>query len=97
MDLTDIAKQSKDITGYRLGQKLDYFFRKNPSYKHLVDNREIIDDLINKYEERRRHRIATTDMTIRRDMYHLYQKRLELKLTKNDLDDIRKFLTSLKD
>jgi hypothetical protein len=96
MGLSDIAQQAKGMTSYRLDQKLDEFFRKNPSFKYLADNQGLVFDLIKKYKEKSRKGIAISALSVREDMYHLYQNRLELKLTKRDLDQLRDLLEDFK-
>lgn len=96
MGLSDIASQAKGMTDFRLDQKLDEFFRKNPSFKNLKDNQDLIFDVIKKYKEKSRHGIKTSDYTIRHDLHHLYEKRLELDLTINDLDNLRDLLGTFK-
>ncbi|MFZ4631835.1 MAG: hypothetical protein ACOYL8_01340 [Patescibacteria group bacterium] len=92
MSLADIAKNAKEMTDYRLDQKLDEFFRKNPSFKNLGDNREIVFNIIKKYKDKSRHGIKSSRLTVRDDMYHLYEKRLELGLSRTDLDDLKDLL-----
>lgn len=96
MALSQIAQDSKKMTSYRLDQKLDEFFRKNPSFKNLKDNQDLIFDLISKYKDKSRRGIATSRLTVKRDMYYLYQNRTKLGLSFNDLEDLRDLLASLK-
>lgn len=84
------------MTDYRLDQKLDEFFRRNPSFKNLREQQGLIFDLIKKYKEKSRRGIKTSGLTIRRDLHRLYEKRLELGLSYNDLDDLRDLLESFK-
>ncbi|HPY08469.1 MAG: hypothetical protein ACOX0H_02175 [Patescibacteria group bacterium] len=98
MQLKDVTKNLKDQTDYRLDQRLDKMFRVNPRYKHLdAQDREIILDLLKKYKEKRRRGIKASRLSIKNDMYYLYHNRIKLGLTKNDLDDIRDLLLSLKE
>lgn len=97
MSLSDIAQNAKGMSDYRLDQKLAEFFRKNPSFKNLRDNQELIFDIIKKYKEKSRRGIATSRLTVKRDMYNLYQHRIDLGLSLNDLEDLRDLLASFKD
>lgn len=98
MDLKSITTNLRDQTDYRLGQRFEELMHRNPSYKNLDDgNREIIFDLIKKYQEKIRHGIKPSGYTVRQDMYHLYQDRNKLGLTRRDLDQIRDLLESFKD
>lgn len=92
MSLADIAKDAKGMTDYRLEQKLDEFFRKNPSFKNLGDNKTLVYDIIKKHKEKSRHGIKSSRLTVREDMHHLYEKRLELGLSHTDLDDLKDLL-----
>ncbi|HZJ41918.1 MAG TPA: hypothetical protein VFD51_02795 [Patescibacteria group bacterium] len=98
MELKDITKNLSKQTEYRLDQRLDYLLRKNPSYRHLgKDEQKLILDLLDKYKEKKRKGIKISGYSIRRDVYHLYRKRLKMGLTYNDLDKIKELLNSLKD
>jgi len=92
MTLSEIAKEAKNMTDYRLEQKLDEFFRKNPSFKNLGNNRDLIWDIIKKHREKSRHGIKSSRLTIREDMYHLYEKRIEMGLSQADLEDLKELL-----
>jgi len=96
MALLKIAQDAKKMTSYRLDQKLDEFFRKNPSFRNLRDNQDLIFEIISKYKDKSRRRISTSRLTVRRDMYRLYKDRVKLGLTLNDLNDLRDLLASFK-
>ncbi len=96
MGLFSIAQNAKNLTDYQIDQKLDRLFRTNPSLKNLKDNQDLIFDIIKKYKEKSRQGIKTSDYTIRHDMHRLYEKRLELNLSVNDLDNLRDLLESFK-
>jgi len=98
MDLKTVTKDLKDQTNYRLDQRFDELIRKNPRYHNLdAANQKLILDLIKKYKEKIRKGITPSRLAVRDDMYNLYQNRLKLGLTYNDLDQIRDLLSSLKD
>jgi len=93
--LQDITKDLSEQTDYRIEQRLQELLRTNPRYKNLdAANRDLILGLIKKYKEKKREGIKTSQLVVRRDMYNLYQNRLKLKLTYNDLDQIRDLLES---
>lgn len=96
MGLFNIAANAKKMTDYRLDQKLDEFFRRNPSFKNLRDNQELVFDVIKKYKDKSRRGIATSRLTVKRDMYKLYKDRTKLGLSLSDLDDLRDLLSSFK-
>jgi len=95
MDLSDVTKDMLSQTDYRLEQRFNELIRKNPRYSHLdAGNRELIWNLIKKYKDKLRHGLKPSAYTIREDMYHLYQDRVKLNLTRRDLDKIRDLLNS---
>lgn len=96
MGLSNLAADAKKMTDYRLDQKLDVLLRKNPAFRNLRDNQELVFDIIKKYKEKSRRGIATSRLTVKRDMYKLYQERAKLGLSLSDLDDLRDLLSSFK-
>jgi len=97
MDLKDVTKDLIDQTDYRIEQRMQEMFRTNPNFRNLdSENRELILNLIKKYKDKMRQGIKPSAYTIREDMYHLYYNRLKLKLTYNDLDQIRDLLAGFK-
>lgn len=98
MDLKDVTKDLKDQTAYRIEQRFKEMMRTNPRYRNLdKSNQELIFDLIAKEKNKAIHGIKTSGYTIREEMYHLYQDRIKLGLTYNDLDQIKDLLESFKD
>jgi hypothetical protein len=97
MDLQSVTKNLKDQTNYRIDQRFDELMRRNPRYKNLdEDNRELIMDLIKKYKRKILEHANPSSLTIREDLYHLYQNRIKMGLTYNDLDQIKDLLESFK-
>ena len=97
MDLKSITKNLQGETDYRIDQRFDELMRRNPRYKNLDgDNRKLIMDLIKKYKNKMLEHDYPSSLTIRDDMYHLYQDRNKLGLTHNDLNQIRDLLESFK-
>jgi len=97
MDLQSVTKNLKDQTDYRIDQRFDELMRRNPRYKNLdEDNRKLIMDLIKKYKKKILEHANPSSLTIREDLYHLYQNRIKMGLTYNDLDQIKELLESFK-
>lgn len=97
MDLKNVANNLRGQTDYRIDQRFDELMRRNPRYKNLDgENRKLIMDLIRKYKTKILEHANPSRLTIREDMYHLYQDRIKLGLTHNDLDQIRDLLESFK-
>ena len=96
MDIQDLLKNSKIILSYKFEQRLNKLVRENFNFRNLDEaNKRVILDLIEKYRAYLRRGIHVSSTAIRREMYNLYEKRLELGLTKQDLDDIREILETL--
>ncbi len=97
MDLQSVTKNLKDQTDYRIDQRFDELMRRNPRYKNLdADNQKLIMDLIKKYKKKILEHANPSSLTIREDLYHLYQNRIKMGLTYNDLDQIKELLESFK-
>lgn len=97
MDLKKVAANLPRQTSYRLEQRFSEMMRRNPHYRNLdTKNRALILDLLKKYKVKLRKGVKISGLSVRRDMYKLYHDRLELGLTKHDLDQISDLLTSLK-
>lgn len=97
MDLKDFLADIKDQPSYVIERNLNSLVRQNYHFQSLSsDNREIVLSLVKKYKEKLRTGVGVSQYTINRDMYNLYQKRLELKLTEVDRDHIRDILESFK-
>jgi len=97
MDLKTVTKNLQGETDYRIDQRFDELMRRNPRYKNLDgDNQKLILDLIKKYKNKIQEHNYPSSLTIRDDMYHLYQDRNKLGLTRIDLNQIRDLLESFK-
>lgn len=98
MDLKDVTKDMASQNNYRITQRLDEMMRTNPSYRNLDEsNRELVLNTINKYKEKIRHGLKPSRETVREDKYHLYENRLKLGLTHQDLEQMNKLLDSFKE
>ena len=97
MDLKTVTRNLQGETDYRIEQRFDELMRRNPRYKNLDrDNQKLILDLIKKYKNKILEHNYPSSLTIRDDMYHLYQDRNKLGLTHTDLNQIRDLLESFK-
>lgn len=97
MDIKDLVKNYKGLPSYRFKQKLNELVRENYRYANLGQkNRKVVTDLVRKYSDRIRDGRGISSETIRRETYRLYQKRLELGLTEEDLKDIKEILGMFK-
>lgn len=97
MDFSDVTKDLIDQTDYRIHQRMEAMFRTNPRFRNLDSgNKELVFGLIKKYKEKMRHGLKPSAYTIHKDTYNLYENRIKLNLTINDLEQIRNLLGSFK-
>ena len=97
MDIKSLFENSENLTSYQIEQRLDSMVHNHPSFRHLSEgNKHLILDLVHKYKEKIRSGVGVSAYTIREDHYHLYQNRLKLDLTIQDLDTIKDILESFK-
>jgi hypothetical protein len=93
MDLKDLMEKADSLTEREFEIKLNELVRENYKYKNLSsDNREIVLDLVKKYKDKVRRGVGISEYTLRLDTHNLYEKRLKLNLTENDLEDIKEIL-----
>ncbi len=93
MDIKNLLKDSQNLTDYDFGQKLNKLVRDNYRYRNLnAANRRLTFDLLKKYRSYLRKGIGISYSSRQREMYKLYQNRLKLNLTEEDLKDIREIL-----
>ena len=97
MNIKDLLKNVKGSTTYELEQKLNKLVRENYRYKNLDSgNRKIVMDLIKKYRKRLLDGVGISYDTVQREMYKLNRNKLKLKLTDEDLKDIKEILNALR-
>ncbi len=95
MALKEFSAKVQTSPSYLLSRKLDAFIRTNRSFRNLdQDNRKVLLDILEEYRVRSRRGYDITTNQVRRDMYKLHSQRIKLGLSKVDLEDIRKILTS---
>jgi hypothetical protein len=97
MDLQDVAKDVVNQTNYRLTQRLEELMRTNPSYRNLSgENRDLVMNLIKKYQDEIRRGLKPSLAVVREDKYKLYENRIKLGLSPEDLEQINQLLDSFK-
>lgn len=97
MDAQDLLKNSKDEPSYLLERKLNKLVYDNYKFRNLsAGNKEILMGLIKKYISRIKAGQTIQSETIRRNMHQLYENRIKLKITEQDLEDFREVLGLLK-
>jgi hypothetical protein len=98
MELQDVVSGVSQQNNYRIVQRMEHLIQTNPRYRNLSGaNRDLILNLIKKYQETIRRGQKPSYTTIKEDRYHLYENRIHLGLTETDLDQIFSLLESFKD
>lgn len=97
MDLKDILKNVAHEPDYIFERKLNELIMKNPRYFNLDENnKKLVKDLVKKYKPSLRKGIGISAYTIKNELYRLYQNRIKLNLTEEDLKDIKEILEELR-
>ena len=97
MDTKDLMSNAKNLKDYEFKRKLNDLVRNNYRYGNLNSaNRKIVLDLVKKYKSYLRKGIGISATNLRNESYRLYQNRLKLGLTQEDLDDIKEILGELR-
>lgn len=97
MDIKDLMKNAKNSTDYEFERKLNDLVRDNYRYSNLnSSNKKIVLDLVKKYKAYLRKGIGLSYSNLRNESYRLYQNRLKLGLTEEDLKDIKEILEELR-
>ena len=97
MDIEDLLAAAKNLPFEKLVEKLNIIVRQDYHYKNLDQgNKKIVLDLIKKHLPKIRSGVGISAMTAREEMYRLYQNRIKLNLTEEDIKDIREILELFK-
>jgi len=97
MDIKDLMGNAKNLKDYEFKRKLNELVRSNYRYSNLNSkNKKIVLDLVKKYKSYLRKGIGISSTNLRNESYRLYQNRLKLGLTQEDLDDIKEILGELR-
>lgn len=93
MDTQDLLEAVKNLPSDRLEIKLNALVRENLRFKNLDEgNKKIILGLIKKYLPKIRRGLGLSHLNFRDEMHELYENRVKLDLTEEDLKDIREIL-----
>jgi hypothetical protein len=97
MDLEEVLKNIVHEPDYIWERKLNELIIKNHNFYNLSEeNKQLIKDLIKKHKPMIRKNGGISSVTIRDENYHLYQNRIKLKLTEQDLKEIKQILEYFK-
>lgn len=93
MDIQELLASAKTQTFDRFEQKLNTLIRENYRYKNLDEhNRKIVLDIIKKHLPDIHNGIGISSMVREREAYKLYEDRIKLGLSEEDLKDIKEIL-----
>lgn len=97
MDLEELLAIAKNEPFERFEFRLNDFLRYKSEFKNLsTENKKLALSLIKKHLSDIRNGIGISDYVIRQETYKLYENRLKLDLTENDLADIKEILNLFK-
>lgn len=97
MDIQELLASAKTQTFDRFAQKLNSLVRENYRFSNLDEsNRKIVLDIIKKHVGEIHNGLGISSTVLQRETYKLYQDRLKLKLTEEDLRDIKEILNLFK-
>ncbi|MFA5359922.1 MAG: hypothetical protein WC349_03115 [Patescibacteria group bacterium] len=93
MDIQELLVSAKTQDFDRFEQKLNSLVRENYNFRNLDGgNRKIILDIIKKHIGEIHRGMGISSVTLQNEAYRLYQNRIKLKLSEEDLADIKKIL-----
>lgn len=93
MEIEELLASAKTQTFDRFAQKLNTLIRENYRFRNLDEaNRKIVLDIIKKHLPDIHNGIGISSTVAERERYRLYENRIKLKLTEEDLADIKEIL-----
>jgi len=97
MDLKNVAKELRGLSGARATQHLSKMLRSNSHYRSLdKDSQSVVLNLAKKYNSRIRSGVTPSRAAIQGDKYHLFEDKLKLGFTKSDLSEVNGMLDGFK-
>lgn len=93
MDIQELLASAKTQTFDRFAQKLNSLVRENYRFSNLDEsNRKIVLEIVKKHLPDIHNGIGISSYVAQREMYKLYEDRIKLNLTEEDLKDIKEIL-----
>lgn len=97
MDPKKFIDDFKNLPSDQFRRKLNEVFRTKSCYANLDEkNKKTIFDLLDKHKDKIRSGYGIPPDTLRRESYKLYQDRIKLGLTDEDLKDVKEILGMFK-
>lgn len=88
----EFFKNADDYTHDQIKRFVNQLIREKNQFKNLKGNEDVILDIINSQRDKLRRGIGISEDNIRNKMHDLYQRRIVLGLTDEDLADIKEIL-----
>jgi hypothetical protein len=93
MEVDEIYEYAKNNPTYKVHQKITELVRTNNRFRNLNQkNKDLALGLIEKHMDNIRNGIGISAHNLELESYHLYENRLKLGLTLEDLKDIKELL-----
>jgi hypothetical protein len=93
MNIQDLLKDITSLTGEQIEKRLYSLAQDNSHFRNLNEkNRHLVLNLIKEYRDLLKSGIHISSERVRRDNYELYEKRISLGLSPEDLADIKEIL-----
>lgn len=97
MDIAELLASAKTQTFDRFSQKLNTLIRLNYRFSNLDEsNRKIILEIIKRHMSNIHNGYGISSTVAEREIYKLHQNRIKLKLTEEDLRDMKEILELFK-
>ncbi|KKR91838.1 MAG: hypothetical protein UU95_C0036G0004 [Parcubacteria group bacterium GW2011_GWC2_42_12] len=93
MDIQELLASAKTQTFDLFERKLNTLIRENYHFSNLDEhNRKVVLEIVKKHLANIRNGYGISSTVMQRETYKLYQNRIKLKLTEQDLADIKEIL-----
>ncbi|MDD4900650.1 MAG: hypothetical protein PHS62_00855 [Patescibacteria group bacterium] len=97
MDIQELLASAKTQTFDRFERKLNELVRLNYRFSNLDEaNRKLVLSIIKKHLSDIHNGIGISSYVAERETYHLYENRIKLHLTEEDIRDIKEILALFK-
>jgi len=97
MDIKNLVKDFKDLPSDLFKRKLNEIVRTNSRFTNLDEkNKKTILDLLTKHKDKVKNGIGISADTLERESYKLYNDRIKMGLTDEDLKDVKDVLGMFK-
>jgi len=97
MDIKNLVKDFKDLPSDLFKRKLNEIVRTNSRFTNLDEkNKKTILDLLAKHKDKIKSGFGIPADILQRESYNLYQNRIKMELSDEDLKDVKEVLGMFK-